>query len=127
MMPPEPQARAKIDALLIAAGRVVQDRRDFNRTASLGVAVRAFQLPAGPCDYRLLVDGKAVGGIEAKQSGVTLSGVAEQSDTHMMELPEHLAHWDTHWLFGYESTGDETFFPRYRRSATLPLASFCFP
>jgi type I restriction enzyme, R subunit len=122
MIPPEQQARAKIDALLIAAGWIVQDRRDFNRTASLGVAVREFQLPAGPCDYLLFVDGNAAGVIEAKKSGVTLSGVAEQSDKYMMELPEHLAHWDTHLLFGYESTGDETFFrdmrdprPRSRR------------
>jgi type I restriction enzyme, R subunit len=42
MITPEQQARVKIDALLIAAGWVVQDRQEFNRTASLGVAVREF-------------------------------------------------------------------------------------
>lgn len=96
MTTPEQQARAKLDTLLQAAGWVVQDRKDFNR--------------------------KAAGVIEAKKSGVTLSGVAEQSEKYMVALPEHLARWDTHLLFDYESTSDETFFramrdprPRSRR------------
>lgn len=119
---PEQQARQKIDALLAAAGWVVQDMKDFNRKAALGVAVREFQLPAGPCDYLLFIDGKAAGVIEAKPSGVTLSGVAEQSEKYMGALPEHLASWDVILRFDYESTSDETFFrdmrdpnPRSRR------------
>lgn len=72
---PEAEARQTIDELLDAAGWVLQDRTEFDRTASLGVAVREFQLPAGPCDYLLFVDGKAAGVVEAKKTGVTLSGV----------------------------------------------------
>jgi len=60
--------------------------------------------------------------IEAKRQGVTLSGVAEQAATYMLQLPEHLAKWDTILRFDYESTSDETFFrdlrdprPRARR------------
>jgi hypothetical protein len=49
MITPEQQARAKINALLIAAGWVVQDRRDFNRTASLGVALQEFPHSTGLC------------------------------------------------------------------------------
>ena len=75
----EQRARQQIDQLLAAAGWVVQDRAAFDRSAALGVAVREFPLPAGPCDYLLLVDGKAAGVIEAKRAGITLSGVAEQS------------------------------------------------
>jgi len=119
---PEQQARRHIDDLLRAAGWVIQDMSDFNRNAALGVAVREFQLPAGPCDYLLFVVGKAAGVIEAKKSGVTLSGVADQSDKYMAALPPHLKRWGDTLIFDYESTGDETFFrdmrdprPRSRR------------
>lgn len=119
---PEELARTKIDTLLQRAGWVLQDAQDFNRTAALGVAVREFQLPAGPCDYLLFVAGKAAGVIEAKKAGVTLSGVAEQSARYMVTLPEHMKRWDAQIIFDYESTGDETFFrdvrdplPRSRR------------
>ncbi len=60
-MTPEEHARQKIDALMEAAGWVIQDRKDFNRNAARGVAVREFPLPNGPCDYLLFVDGKAPG------------------------------------------------------------------
>ncbi len=118
----EQRARQQIDQLLAAAGWVVQDRAAFDRSAALGVAVREFPLPAGPCDYLLLVDGKAAGVIEAKRAGITLSGVAEQSAKYMLSLPEHLARWADPLIYSYESTGDETFFidqrdpkPRSRR------------
>ena len=110
MMTPEQLARNNIDRLLAAAGWVIQDSKDFNRNAALGVAVREFQLPAGPCDYLLFINGKAAGVIEAKKSGVTLSSVAEQSEKYMVRLPPHLARWSDQLLFDYESTGDETFF-----------------
>lgn len=121
-MTPEQIARQKIDAILEAADWVIQDMKDFNRNAALGVAVREFQLPAGPCDYLLFIDGKAAGVVEAKKQGVTLSGVADQSSKYMAALPDHLAKWDTILRFDYESTSDETFFrdtrdpkPRSRR------------
>ena len=107
---PEQLARERIDALLVAAGWVIQGNADFNRNASEGVAVREFQLPSGPCDYLLFVGGKAAGVVEAKKSGVTLSGVAEQAARYMLKLPDHLARWSDHLRFDYESTGDETYF-----------------
>jgi type I restriction enzyme R subunit len=119
---PEQVAREKIDRLLTEAGWVLQDRDGFDRTAALGVAVREFSLPAGFCDYLLFVAGKAAGVIEAKKSGVTLSGVADQSEKYMQQLPEHLARWHEILVYDYESTGEETFFrdlrdpkPRSRR------------
>ncbi len=119
---PEQRAREAIDALLIAAGWVIQDNADFNRNAAEGVAVREFPLPSGPCDYLLFVGGKAAGVIEAKKAGVTLSGVAEQAARYMVTLPDHLARWHDHLVFDYEATGDETYFrdmrdpkPRSRR------------
>ena len=74
MAAPEAEARVQIDALLDAAGWALQDREQFNRKAALGVAVREYRLPTGPCDYLLFVDGKAAGVIEAKKAGTTLSG-----------------------------------------------------
>jgi len=122
MLTPEQIARQKIDRLLGNAGWEIQNPDEFNRKASLGVAVREFQLTTGPCDYLLFVDGKAAGVIEAKKTGVTLSGVADQSDKYMGGLPEHLAKWDDLLIFDYESTSEETFFrntrdprPRSRR------------
>ena len=122
MPTPEEIARQKIDSVLTDAGWIIQDMDDFNRNAGVGVAVREFHLPTGPCDYLLFVEGKAAGVIEAKKAGVTLSGVAEQSAKYMGALPPHLAAWSGSLLFDYETTGDETFFrdlrdpkPRSRR------------
>jgi type I restriction enzyme, R subunit len=126
MMTPEQQARQKIDALLSAAGWGLQDMRDFNRNAALGVAVREFQLPAGPCDYLLFIAGKAAGVVEAKKAGVTLSGVADQSDKYMAVLPGHLASWHDALVFDYESTGDETFFRNMRDPRPRSRRVFAF-
>ena len=122
LLTPEQVAREQIDRLLQAAGWLLQDKDDFNRNAALGVAVREFPLPGGPCDYMLIVAGKAAGVIEAKQAGTTLSSVADQSERYMAVLPAHLARWDDRLCFDYESTGDETNFrdmrdprPRSRR------------
>ena len=65
-MTPEARARVRIDALLTEAGWLVQDREDMNLGAGLGVAVREYSLPAGPCDYLLFIDRRACGVIEAK-------------------------------------------------------------
>lgn len=109
-MTPELRARTKIDQQLVQAGWLVQHKDDFNRNAGVGVAVREFSLPPGPCDYLLFVGGKAAGVIEAKPAGTTLSGVAEQAGKYMDRLPEHLARWADTLLFDYESTGEETLF-----------------
>lgn len=122
MPTPEDKARGVIDAQLDEAGWILQDMEEFNRNASLGVAVREFSLPSGPCDYLLFVDGKAAGVIEAKKEGVTLSGVSDQSEKYMSKLPDHLARWADNLIFDYEATGSETLFrdmrdpnPRSRR------------
>ncbi|HET8555014.1 MAG TPA: DEAD/DEAH box helicase family protein [Rhodanobacteraceae bacterium] len=120
---PEQRSRETIDALLEAAGWIIQDMADFNRNAAEGVAVREFVISGRrPCDYLLFVGGKACGVIEAKKAGVTLSGVAEQAASYTVSLPEHLARWGDTLRFDYESTGEETLFrdtadpvPRSRR------------
>lgn len=118
-MKPEEEARKKIDQLLEAASWKLQDLRELNLGASLGVAVREFPLESGPADYLLFVDRKAVGVIEAKPEGTTLSGVAEQSEGYLTGIPENLPRVQEPLPFAYESTGIETFFrdlrdPDYR-------------
>jgi type I restriction enzyme R subunit len=109
-MKPEEKARQKIDQLLEVAGWKVQDLRELNLGASLGVAVREFPLKSGPADYLLFVDREAVGVVEAKPEGTTLSGVAEQTEGYLTSVPENLPHVQEPLPFGFESTGIETFF-----------------
>ena len=109
-MKPEELAREKIDELLEAAGWNVQDYKDLNLSASLGVAVREFPLKSGFADYLLFADRKAIGVIEAKPEGTTLSGIADQSDKYLLSLPPNIPCARQPLPFAYESTGSETFF-----------------
>jgi len=121
-MTPEEKARERIDQLLEVAGWKVQDRKDLNLGAALGVAVREFPLTTGYADYLLIVDRKAVGVIEARPMGTTLSGVADQTGAYITGVPDNIPHVGEPLPFAYESTGIETFFrdtrdadPRSRR------------
>ncbi len=66
-MTPEAQARQVIDERLQAAGWLVQDYRQLNLGAALGIAVREYPTDTGPADYVLFVNREAVGVIEAKR------------------------------------------------------------
>ena len=123
---PEDQARENIDRMLDAAGWVVQDRNELNLGAGRGVAVREFPLRTGEADYLLFVDRKAVGAIEAKSEGTTLSGVAEQSEKYLAGLPDNIPHVAGPLPFGYESTGVETFFRDCRDPEPRSRRVFCF-
>jgi type I restriction enzyme R subunit len=121
-MKPEEKARQNIDRLLEMAGWKLEDKDQSNLGASLGVAVRDFPLSSGTADYLLFVDRKAVGVVEAKPEGTTLSGVAEQSEVYIRSIPAYLPSFQEPLPFAYESTGTETFFrdirdpdPRSRR------------
>jgi type I restriction enzyme R subunit len=81
---PEQVARILINQKLQSAGWIIQDRNAMNLYARVGVAVCEFPVtkPNGNprfADYMLFVDRKAVGVLEAKRQGETLSGVADQS------------------------------------------------
>jgi type I restriction enzyme R subunit len=119
---PEAQARQEIDKQLAAAGWQVQDYGRMNLFAGRGAAVREFPLITGFADYLLCVDGKAIGAVEAKKIGTTLSGVQHQSRKYSEGLPDLPKAWRKPLPFLYESTGVETYFtngldpdPRSRR------------
>ncbi len=110
-MTPEQQARQQIDAKLVAAGWIIQNYKAFNPSAGRGIALREVPLKSGRCDYLLLVDRHALGVVEAKKEGTTLSMVAEQSGHYSASLPDFIQAIAPGSLpFLYESTGVETFF-----------------
>ena len=102
---PEQKSRDQIDQLLQQAGWAVQNIKQMNFSAALGVAVREFQTDVGPADYVLFVDGEAVGVIEAKPEswGDKITTVEDQSQGY--------ANAKLKWInnkplrFVYESTG----------------------
>jgi type I restriction enzyme R subunit len=109
----EAKARLKIDEMLVAAGWVVQDANRVNLQAARGVAVREFVLkrPHGKVDYLLFVDGNAVGVVEAKKEGETLTGVEWQNAKYVEGLPDDVpSALEGPLPFAYESTGIETRF-----------------
>jgi len=121
-MTPEEEARQKIDELLKAAGWTIQDYKNLNLGASLGVAIREYPLKSGTADYLLFVNRRAVGVIEAKPEGTPLRGVYPQSEKYIVGIPESVPNACDPPPFAYESTGSETLFrdirdpfPRSRR------------
>ena len=109
---PEKQARQRIDAALNEAGWQVQSRDAVNLQAGRGVAVREFRLKPGHgyADYMLYVDGQAVGVIEAKKEGDTLTGVEVQAEKYAAGVPDALPAPFRPLPFLYQSTGIETRF-----------------
>ena len=125
-MKPEEKARQNIDRLLTAAGWTIQDREQRNLGASQGVAVREYPMSSGPTDYLLFVDRRAVGVIEAKSEGTTLSGVSDQTEKYLRGVPPLLPSYQKPLPFGYESTGVETFFRDLRDPDSRSRSVFAF-
>lgn len=125
---PEQKARREIDADLVAAGWLVQDREDLDLTTGRGIAVREFPMKSGFgfADYLLYVDRKAIGAVEAKAQG-TLTGVEAQSAKYAAGLPDNLPAHKRPLPFLFESNGSVTYFtngldpiPRSRQVFNFP-------
>src|SRR4030066_2147415 len=125
-MKPEEEARKKIDSLLEVAGWIVQNFEELNLAAGSGVAVREFPLKAGFADYMLFVERHAVGVVEAKPEGTTLSGVSEQTEKYLRSFPDSVPHVGDVLPFAYESTGAETFFRDIRDPDSRSRRVFAF-
>ncbi len=108
-MTPEEEARQKIDQQLSQTGWIVQNYPQMNISAG-PIAVREFHLSSGFADYLLYVDGKAIGVVEAKPEGYTLTGVETQSAKYTEGLPDGVPAHALPLPFAYESTGTETQF-----------------
>jgi type I restriction enzyme R subunit len=124
---PEEKARQIIDGLLQQAGWIVQDRRSANIDAGPGVAVREFSLGRyGEADYLLFVNGKAVGAIEAKKEGSTLTGFERQTQKYSEGVPDALPAPIRPLPFCYESTGKETHFTNLLEPDAAARSVFSF-
>ncbi|WPJ97523.1 type I restriction-modification enzyme R subunit C-terminal domain-containing protein [Coraliomargarita algicola] len=123
---PELQARQHIDGQLSAAGWVVQDIKSINLAAQCGVAVREFPTATGPADYMLFADGKAIGIVEAKKEGVTLSAVHMQAAEYGTAATRHIQRWADPLPFIYETTGLETLFTDEREPDARARKVFAF-
>lgn len=113
-MTPEEQARQHIDERLTQAGWVLQDLRQVNPFASLGVAVREYPTSTGPVDYALFVEGKPVGVIEAKKDdlGESITVVEGQSGRYARSTFKYIRS-EYKIRFAYEATGKLTRFTDY--------------
>ncbi|WP_176307975.1 type I restriction-modification enzyme R subunit C-terminal domain-containing protein [Burkholderia ambifaria] len=69
-MTPETKARQQIDQKLEQAGWVIQDMKQLDLSAGVGVAVREYPTETGPADYVLLINRTVCGVIEAKKDNV---------------------------------------------------------
>ena len=95
------------------AGWTLQDYKAIDLTAGPGQAVREFPLKTGFADYMLYAGGRALGIVEAKFEGHTLTGVETQSAKYLGGLPDGLPRWAEPGQplpFAYESTGAVTQF-----------------
>src|SRR5438067_4247256 len=111
MPSPEELAREKIDKLLAECGWIIQNRSTIKVSASRGIAIReALLKDRDEVDYLLFVDGKAIGTVEAKPEGFTLTGVEEQSGKYGKGLLDIYPKWREPLPFAYDSTGIETQF-----------------
>ena len=129
-MNPEAAARRRIDAALADSGWAVQPYAAMNLSAGAGplgaVAVAEFEMAPGhgKADYLLFLDGEAVGVLEAKKEGATLTGVETQAEKYATGLPAALRTRVRPLPFNYLSNGRQTLFfslldprPRSRRIA----------
>src|SRR5947208_15828131 len=111
MPSPEELARQKVDKLLNECSWILQNRSTINLSPGQGIAIReALLKDRDEVDYLLFVDGKAIGTVEAKPEGFTLTGVEEQSGKYGKNLLDVYGKWREPLPFAYESTGIETQF-----------------
>ena len=114
-MSPEEKARLAIDQKLVQSGWVIQDMKQLNLSAGLGVAVREFPTSTGEVDYALFIDGTPVGVAEAKRTeiGENITTVEGQSaryagSTFKWIMGEYTIR------FAYETTDKLTRFTDYQ-------------
>ncbi|WP_292981811.1 type I restriction endonuclease subunit R [Nitrosomonas sp.] len=83
-MTPETRARQQIDLKLEQAGWIIQDMKQLNLGAAVGVAVREYPTDTGPADYVLFVNRNAVGVIEAKKdsAGENITTIESQTERY---------------------------------------------
>ena len=110
-MTPESKARQQIDQKLGQAGWVIQDMKQIDLAAGMGVAVREYPTDSGPADYVLFVNRHAVGVIEAKKDSAGENLTATEAQTERYATANLKWRQDnTPLRFLFEATGQITRF-----------------
>jgi len=126
---PEQIARDKVDADLVQCGWLIQNKKQINLNAAVGIAVREYQTDIGPADYVLFVDKKPFGVIEAKRAeeGIHLTIHEDQTEGYRTAKLKYLDNQPL--FFGYESTGELTRFTDFRdpKPRSRPVFTFHRP
>ena len=125
---PEQIARDRIDEMLSHAGWEVQNKKQINLKASLGVAVREYQTDAGFADYVLFIDNDPVGVVEAKSEnwGQNITTVEGQSGRYAAAKLKWVKNKEP-LPFVYECTGVLTRFTDGRDPKPRSREVFNFP
>jgi type I restriction enzyme R subunit len=120
-------ARDQIDARLVEAGWLVQDRDGIDFTAGQGIAVREYPTDVGPADYVLFVDRRAVGVIEAKPDewGHKITTAEDQAERYAAAALKWVKNQER-LPFVYESTGVITRFADGRDPRPRSREAFTF-
>ena len=126
-MTPEQKARIEIDKKLSASGWRLQDMKELNPEAALGVAVREFHTDTGPVDYLLFIDRKPVCIVEAKKSeeGQNITVAEMQSDRYARSNLKWAVN-GKHIRFAYEATDIITRFTDYTDEKARSREVFSF-
>ena len=126
-MTPEEKARLDIDEKLLQAGWTIQDMKELNLSASLGVAVREFPTSTGEVDYALFVEGEPVGIVEAKreEKGEDITTVEGQTSRYANSTFKWIKA-DYMIRFAYEATNKLTRFTDYKDEKYRSRTVFSF-
>ncbi len=125
-MSPEEKARFVIDEKLIQSGWIIQDVKQLDLSAGLGIAVREFPTSTGRMDYALFVDGAPVGVVEAKRSDYGENITAVEGQTARYAKSSFKCNVENYEIrFAYEATDKLVRFTDYHGFPRLPDKGDC--
>lgn len=108
---PEEQARVKIDEMLRRAGWDIAKRDEYSERFNACALEEALLKGNKEADYLLILDGRAIGVLEAKRKENTLGYmVSEQVAEYSAKVPNWTKTWTNPLPFLFKSNGEELWF-----------------
>lgn len=108
---PEEQARVKIDEMLRRAGWDIVKRDEYSQRFNACAIEEALMVGNKEADYLLVLDGKAIGVLEAKRKESSLGNkVSDQVASYSAKVPNWTQTWMKPLPFLFKSNGDDLLF-----------------
>lgn len=108
---PEEQARVKIDEMLRRAGWDIVKRDEYSERFNACAIEEALMVGNKEADYLLVLDGKAIGVLEAKRKESSLGNkVSDQVASYSTKVPNWTQTWMKPLPFLFKSNGDDLLF-----------------